>query len=393
MANNIFRFPGGSRGGPARRLVPSRLRDARLAQRLNQSELAAAVNVSRQAISAFEQGEKSPEAETLARIANVLDQPIAFFATEDRPVFGDSSTRFYRAFGPDTKRRNLMCEVLGKWFAQTTKYFDNLVNLPKVDVPSGMPFSTNGRYSEEEIEFAAEECRRRWGLGLGPISNVVGLLENKGVSICRYEVPQEKIEAFSFWNGPRPFLFLASDKGSAARARYDAAHELGHLVLHRWVGSEELEDSKALKEIEREANRFAGAFLLPRKSFPNEVYTTRLDAFIELKRRWKVAIQAMVYRCKDLGIFDEYQITNLYIQISRRKWKTKEPLDGEDGLPLEEPRLLKHAAELVLRGSKKIADEIRAELGVGNTFIEAFCGVSASAFDQSRTAEFSPSLK
>jgi Zn-dependent peptidase ImmA (M78 family) len=87
-----------------------------------------------------------------------------------------------------------------------------------------------------------------------------------------------------------------------------------------------------LKQIEREANRFAGAFfLLPQTSFTNEVHTTRLDAFIELKRRWKVAIQAMVYRCKNLEIFDEYQITNLYIQISRRKWKTKEPLD--DVLP------------------------------------------------------------
>ena len=391
MGNNVVAFPGGGRGGSVRRLVPSRLRDARLAQRLNQSELAAAINVSRQAISAFEQGEKSPEAETLARIANVLNQPLAFFGTEDPPVFGDSSTRFYRAFGPDTKRRNLMCEVLGKWFVHTTKYFDGLVNLPNVDVPSGMPFSVNGRYSDEEIEFAAEECRRQWGLGLGPISNVVGLLENKGVSVCRYEVSEERIEAFSFWNGSRPFLFLASDKDSAARARFDAAHELGHFVLHRWIGPEELEDPKVLKQIEREANRFAGAFLLPQKSFTNEVYTTRLDAFIELKRRWKVAIQAMVYRCKDLEIFDEYQITNLYIQISRRKWKTKEPLD--DVLPLEHPRLLKRAAELVVDGGKKMADEIHAELGVSSSFIEAFCGLSATFFDRGRGAEFSPSLK
>jgi Zn-dependent peptidase ImmA (M78 family)/transcriptional regulator with XRE-family HTH domain len=390
MANNVVTFPGGGRG-PARRLVPSRLRDARIAQRLNQSELAAAVSVSRQAISAFEQGEKSPEAETLARIANVLNQPLAFFATEDAPVFGESSTRFYRKFGPETKRRNLMCEVLGKWLVQTAKYFDCFVNLPKVDVPSGMPFSVNGRYSDEEIEFAAEDCRRHWGLGLGPISNVIGLLENKGVSVCRYEVAEEQIEAFSFWNGPRPFLFLASDKDSAARARFDAAHELGHLVLHRWIGPEELENPKVLKEIEREANRFAGAFLLPRKSFPNEVYTTRLDAFIDLKRRWKVAIQAMVYRCKDLGIFDEYQITNLYIQISRRRWKMKEPLD--DALPLEHPRLLRRAAELLVEHGKKMTDEIRADLGVSSTFIQGFCGLTAEFFEGGKTAEFMPSLK
>jgi hypothetical protein len=92
-----------------------------------------------------------------------------------------------------------------------------------------------------------------------------------------------------------------------------------------------------------------------------------------------------------LEIFDEYQITNLYIQISRRKWKTKEPLD--DVLPLEHPRLLKRAAELVVDGGKKMADEIHAELGVSSSFIEAFCGLSATFFDRGRAAEFSPSLK
>ena len=103
---------------------------------------------------------------------------------------------------------------------------------------------------------AAELCRIEWGLGTGPLSNVVGLLESKGVAVCRYEFAEEQIEAFSFWNGPRPFIFLSSDKNSAARARFDAAHELGHLILHRWIGSEEIEDPKVLKEVEREANRF-----------------------------------------------------------------------------------------------------------------------------------------
>lgn len=238
---------------------------------------------------------------------------------------------------------------------------------------------------------AAELCRIEWGLGTGPLSNVVGLLESKGVAVCRYEFAEEQIEAFSFWNGPRPFIFLSSDKNSAARARFDAAHELGHLILHRWIGSEEIEDPKVLKEVEREANRFAGAFLLPRRSFPNEVYTTRLDAFVTLKRRWKVAIQAMVYRCKDLAIFDEDQITNLYKQISYRKWRTKEPLDDE--LPLEQPRLLTRAADLVVKSGKKMADQIVAEIQISSDFLAAICGVSGRFFDTLKPVEFTPSLK
>jgi Zn-dependent peptidase ImmA (M78 family)/transcriptional regulator with XRE-family HTH domain len=387
----VINFPGAERATPIRRLVPSRLRDARLVRRLNQSELAALVDISRQAISAFEQGEKSPEPGTMSRIADVLAQPVSFFATEDLPVFGDPSTRFLRAFGPATKRRNSMCEILGKWLVQTAKYFDQFVNLPPVDLPHFAPRSNSGRYTAEEIEGAAEECRRRWGLGVGPISNLVTLLENKGVILCRYEVEEEDIEAFSFWSGPRPFIFLSSHKDSAVRARYDTAHEFGHLILHRWIGPEELEDPKTLKQIEAEANRFAGALLLPRKSFPNEVYTSRLDAFIPLKKRWKVAIQAMIYRCKDLFIFDEAQITNLYKQISFRKWRTKEPLDNE--IQFEQPRLLKQALELMIRAGRKIAGEVANELRISSRLIAAFCGVRPEYFAADRIAEFSPTLK
>ncbi len=390
MGNNVVVFPGGGRGN-ARRVVPSRLRDARLACCLNQSDLASAIGISRQAISAFEQGEKSPEPDTLARIASHLKQSIAFFVAEDREVFGESSVRFFRKFGPDTKRRNSMCEVFGKWFVQTTRYFYDLVNFPKVDLPSVAPASASGRYLDEEIEAVAELCRMNWGLGVGPLSNVVGLLESKGIAVCRYEFADEQIEAFSFWNGPRPFIFLSSDKNSAARSRFDAAHELGHLVLHRWIGADDLEDPKTLKQVEREANRFAGAFLLPRRSFPNEVYTTRLDAFVALKRRWKVAIQAMVYRCKDLAIFDDDQITNIYKQISYRKWRTKEPLDDE--LPLEQPKLLTRAAEIVTKAGKKLADQIVAEIQVSADFLAAVCGVSVKFFEAPHSMEFTPSLK
>lgn len=390
MVSNVVHFATG-RPVQGRRLVPSRLRDARVAKGWNQSDLAAAVNVSRQAVSAFEQGEKGPDADTMLRIAAALDQSISYFVNDDSPTFGETSTRFMRAFGAETKRRNLKCEVLGKWFAQVSRYFYNLISFPEVKILSFSPSDTSGRYSTEEIEEAAEACRRAWGLGLGPISNVLGLLENNGIIICRSEFSDENIEAFSFWNGPRPFIFLASRKDSAVRARFDAAHELGHLVLHRWVGPEELEDPKTLKLIEAEANRFAGAFLMPRQSFQNEIFTTRLDAFVDLKRRWKVAIQAMIYRCKNLGIFDEDQITNMYKQISFRRWRTNEPLDNE--LVREEPRLLKRAVEIVLSSGKKLADEIINEICLSAAIVSELVGISIDQFRTKGSSEFVPLLK
>jgi Zn-dependent peptidase ImmA (M78 family)/transcriptional regulator with XRE-family HTH domain len=374
MADKVVNFPTAVvRNRVAPRLVPGRLRDARKAMRLSQPQLGELVGVTRQSISAYEAGQKVPESPTFERLVTVLGQPPSFFTTEDKPVFGAYGPRFYRKTGPDTDRRNEACTVLGNWFVQVTRYFDAHINYPPVDIPAAQPADPSGRYTGEEIETAAGDCRKQWGLGLGPISNVLALLESKGVTACRYSIDGERVDAFSFWNGDRPFIFMAAERESGARVRYDLAHELGHLILHRWIEAAEIEDPKTLKEIEREADRFASAFLLPGKSFANEVYTPRLDAFVDLKRRWKVSIQAMVYRSRDLELIDEDQFTNLYKSISFRKWRTREPLDDPAQIAIEQPRVLSKAARLLLDSGRRHRDEICAELAIAPQLIEKFC--------------------
>lgn len=395
LNKNVVQFPGAARDdGFGRRLIPGRLTEARIACGMNQTELAASVGVSRQAISAYEQGDKLPEPATMRTIAEVLEQPISFFTGESPASFGPFSANFFRKTGADTKKRNAACGVHARWFAQTAYVFDDLANFPAVDLPSFEPESAaSSRYQDEEIERIAEIVREHFGLGLGPISNVVRLLETKGVIVCRLEMKGEKVEAFSFWSGVRPFIFLASDKSSGARARFDAAHELGHLVLHRWIGADEIEEKDRLKEIEREADRFASAFLLPRKSFPNEVYSPRLMAFVDLKLRWKVSIQAMVYRCKDLGLFDEQQVTNLYKQISFKKWRTVEPLDGDGGIPLEQPLLLGKVADLVIRSGVLARDQLLARLRLAPSIVERLAGLPTGTLDGEVRLEINPTLK
>jgi Zn-dependent peptidase ImmA (M78 family)/DNA-binding XRE family transcriptional regulator len=374
------------------RLAPERLREAREAMILNQSELADLVGVSRQAISAFEQGLKTPEPETLSRIAKALKQPISFFIAPELPVFGAMSTRFFRATGSNTKRRNLMCDVLAKWFVQVTRYLEEFVNFPATDVPDFTPNGFSEEYSNEEIELAAEQCRKFWGLGSGPISNVVSLMESKGIFICRLEVPEKNIDAFSFWNGGRPFVFLSSCKDSPVRLRYDAAHELGHLVLHKWVDRDEIYDKERLKVIEKEANLFAAAFLLPRKTFVNEVYTSRIYAFVELKRRWKVAIQAMIMRCKTLGVFDEDQVVNLYKQISKKGWRKNEPLDRGGIIALEHPKMLCKAMRLVTKKVKS-AEDVVVDMSHDPRTLEILCGLEWGEMSPKKNISYEVRLK
>ena len=385
--------PSRAAAAVAHGLRPSKLRDARLAERLTQTDLAERIGKTRQAVSGYEQGAITPEPDVMEKIAANLRQPLGYFSGAPAPEFGDSSARFFRAFGPKTKRRNIACEVLGGWLARTAKYLDEFVNYPPVNIPPAEPPSRpDGRYSHTAIASVADNCRKAWGLGLGPLSNVISLLENNGVIVCRYVIPGEHIEAFSFWNGPKALVFLASEKESACRARFDAAHELGHLVLHRGIGPEEIEDKRILKALEREADLFAGAFLLPEASFLAEVFSTRLDAFFPLKRRWKVSAAAMIRRCHHLGAIDDDQYLNLQKTISFRKFRRREPYD--DAIPLEAPRLLNQAAQLLLSSGHKTVDDFSVGIQINRRIIEQFCSLPEGMLDVAGEIKpFRPTIK
>lgn len=376
MSDNVVSFRGRTTPNPLRRLNPLKFQKARRAKAMTQTDLARAVGLTRQAVSAYEQGTKSPEAETLKSIALELGQPASYFVAPEREAFGPFSARTYRAFGAATNKRNAQCDVLTEWLAVIAAYLNETVNFPAPQIPRVPSPADGDGYSDEEIEVAAEEVRSAWGLGVGPIGNLIKLIESRGVFIAHLPVTSGKVNAFSYWSGSRPFIITGTEDTTAARRRFDMAHELGHLVLHQGIGTEELEEGRVLKRVEAEANRFAGAFLLPRTSYPNEVFSTRLSNFIPLKERWKVAVAAQVYRCADLELFSEQQILNLRKQISYNKWRTREPLD--DQIPIEMPQMLKRAVRLAVEGGVLNGPTILNDLNLSPEVIAGTLGISNS---------------
>ena len=120
--DNVVAFPKTAHeDSNGRFLIPERLYEARLAARLNQTEVASQVGVSRQAISSYEMGNKSPEPTVMRKLAGVLGQPIAYFTKPKIDTFGKRSPNFFRKVGPDTKRRNQACEIYSDWFAGDRK--------------------------------------------------------------------------------------------------------------------------------------------------------------------------------------------------------------------------------------------------------------------------------
>ena len=263
---NIFQFPDRAAG-----VVPQRLADARVALQLSRADVARALDVTGTTIGHYESGDRRPDMNTLLQISRILHQPVSFFFKETNINLSKKKVRFFRSVGPKSNKLNMALDVRTNWlweFVQTL--LDAGIRLPTPNVPFYDDVVHDGEYSLNQIEYIASRSRRHWGLSDGPINNMVALLESQGVIVCRFHMGSEKVDAFSCWVDGRPYILLGAEKASGVRSRFDAAHELGHLILHRDISQDDLESKSIRERIEREANWFAGAFLLPRGSLFRE---------------------------------------------------------------------------------------------------------------------------
>jgi Zn-dependent peptidase ImmA (M78 family) len=138
-----------------------------------------------------------------------------------------------------------------------------------------------------------------------------------------------------------------------------------------------MEDPQTHYRVEKEANLFAAAFLLPRQVFRHEVHSTRLNSFLALKKRWRVSVGALIGRCKDLRIIDDYEFRRLRKLMSHYGYIKHEPLDDE--IEPEEPTVLRRSIELLLSKGVKGAADILSDLRLSP---QAICAVSGARPEQ-----------
>jgi len=182
--------------------------------------------------------------------------------------------------------------------------------------------------------------------------------------VTTFEGVSASIDAFSYMHS-RPIVVRNTAKVSNSRARFDMAHELGHLVLHQGMEA----DSPSLED---QANQFASAFLLPRTAFLKEFPKHhRIDWFelLQMKTRWGVSIQAIIRRAYDLGLIGAVQYRNAHVYISRNGWKTREP--GEDSIPPETPEIIPTAFQLLAKQGVS-SEDIARELHIGRIIMQTF---------------------
>ncbi len=302
----------------------SRFEVARKYRCVNKSELAEKTGVDLRSITAYEREEYEPSPNTLASIAEVLNFPIEWFFLGDLHQPSEKTVSFRSQARMSAKNRDAALAT-GALAFELNDFIETHYCLPTPDLPD---------LREENAEDAALILRQHWGLGERPIKNMVHLLESKGVRVFSMAQENVEVDAFSLWRETKPFTFLNTLK-SSERSRFDAAHELGHLVLHR-------HDEPRGKEAEHQANRFASAFLMPRGGILAQIPATpNLNTLIKLKKYWIVAVSALVYRLNQLNLLTEWHYRSLYIEIGKRGYRTREPEEASREMSLIFPKILK----------------------------------------------------
>jgi Zn-dependent peptidase ImmA (M78 family)/DNA-binding XRE family transcriptional regulator len=291
---------------------PKRLTLARERRGLTKTKLAQAIGVDVRSVTAYETDAFRPDKERLAQIAQTLRFPIPFFFGDDLDQIAPDIVSFRSMSKMTAGQRDsalgagAIALLLNEWIAER---FD----LPAAALPD--------LSQEASPEAAAYTLRRMWGLGELPVKNMIHLLEAKGIRVFSLSIDTAQLDAFSMWHADTPFVFLNTMK-SCEHSRFDAAHELGHLVLHRHAGSKG-------QEAEREANAFASAFLMPRASvLANAPHMATVDQLIKFKAFWTVSVAALAYRLHDVNLVSDWHYRNLCIEIAQRGYRKQEPREA-----------------------------------------------------------------
>jgi len=289
-------------------LTPGRLSLARKRRGLTKKGFAEVLGVTPHTVLRYESGDISPSPETLERIAKILDFPPSFLCAPDVDEIVSDAASFRSLTSMTAKDRDaaLAAGTLAYLFSD---WVDDNFSLPEAAL-----IDLKG----ENPEVASRSLRQEWGLGEQPIKNTVHLLEAKGVRVFSLVENTRTVDAFSVWRGTRPFVFLNTIK-TAEHGRFDAAHELGHLVLHRHGGP-------SGRRAEDEANRFASSFLMPAADVIARLPRIHtLNQIVEAKKRWGVSVMAMIYRLHTLEIISDWQYRMFCIQASDQGYRTSEP--------------------------------------------------------------------
>lgn len=342
-----------------------RARRARLAKGWSQRELAERLRITPAAVSQYENGHTRPSPDVLSRMASLLEFPLAYFTAGRRAIEDAESGWNFRSLAATTKRQRDRAGTLAAHVWEVAACLSAYVQLPELNVPR---VPTTESSSNSVVVRAARVAREALEVPDGPVVDVVRTLEANGVVVARFTTELTTVDGFSRSLPEFPVVVLAADKDDKARSRFDAAHELGHLVMH-----EEFDGTHNVRE--QQAHLFASEFLMPaaeiRDSLPSRADFAEL---LRLKSIWGTSMAALLYRSRELDRMTDSTYRRAVTRMQRMGWRTAEP--GNIGPP-ERPELLHAALELATARGMSL-ERLASETALPRAFLLEVLGRAES---------------
>ncbi len=312
-------------------MLSTRLKQLRLARGLSLDALAASMGglVTKQALSKYELGKARPSVVVLNKIAAIMGVKSSFLWSN--PTV-DVKFIAYRKGSGLLKKEQARVEAL---VANALEERIRLHTITGQRDGHCIPVQELKIRKVEDAENAAEKLRSDWNLGLDPIADMTGVLEDHNIHVLEVTAG-DKFDGISAVgldeeNTVKAGAVVSRRGLPGERQRLNLAHELGHLVLKVHQSIDE----------EKAAFRFGAAFLFPVDAVHREVGNRRgfiqTEELLILKKRYGVSIQALLYRLHDLGVITDSYYKQWCIDINRMKWRKAEPCE----LPPERPRWLR----------------------------------------------------
>ena len=327
----------------------------RLARGMSLDDLEAAIGglVSKQALSKYERGKMQPKVTTLNQIAAAL-------GIKSAQLWGEPTCHVeWIAYRKRTRLGKKEQEQLQSFIAEVLEkrvlLQERMGDAPSLEIPiQDFPV-----HEPKDAEGAALALRQQWNLGIDPVANLVGVLEDHFIHIIEVDANEtfDGISAVVRDNGKNVLAAaVATRRGTPGdRQRFNIAHELGHLVLKLGEGV----------DAEKAAFRFGAAFLAPAEHLRREVGQKRshiqLGELLYLKRRYGMSIQAILFRLRDLRIITESHYKRWCMDVNKLGWKKREPIE----IPPEKPERFHQQVFRAI--SEGLIEEGEAEQLLNNT--------------------------
>ena len=333
-------------------MLSERLKLARKRSGLSLRALSSAMGgiVSAQAIGKYERAEMMPSSTVAIALADALEVSLSYLLS---PTTVSLESVEFRKLASTRARERAAVE--GEVLDRVDRYLQVEeilgIDTTRREGPHGGPYRVD---SVEDAERAATAVRAQWNLGGGPIPDMTDLLEERGIKVFKWSLP-ESVDGLSCHvrrvGGPDVPVVVCSTDKSIERQRFTIAHELGHVVL----------DIPSDVRGEKACHRFAGAFLAPGAELMREVGRRRVNfgfaELIEIKHMFGISAAALVMRMRDLGIITEATLRDIFGGIGS-SWRTDEPR------PLTKTERPKRFRRLCLRAlaENEISESKAAEL-------------------------------